>query len=106
MAIYNPKFSLRHAMIEKKILNRMPKSYHDDLSPRDIKHTKNIDLNQLAGIIDRYGRKGSKKYSEQKIKQFNLYSQTKKKIQKKKNTKKKHSRSRKSSNRKRISIHK
>jgi len=85
---YNPNFSLRHALIEKKWLlkkqgHRKHDTEDDGYSKKDLR-VYNIDIDRLSSIIDRYGRKGSR-YNRDKIDRFQLYGKGKKKsIRKKK----------------------
>lgn len=77
---YNPNHTLRAAMIEKIIWPRtrqykknQKESSEKEFSKKDLEIIKEIDLDTIERIVDKYGRKGSN-YSEKRLGQYRLFS--------------------------------
>jgi hypothetical protein len=75
-SFYNPRFSLRQALIEKKVL--WPKLHPNpeetkEFTKEDLKELRTIDLDKLEELVKIYGKEGSKKYSEEKLRHFRLF---------------------------------
>ncbi len=80
---YNPRQTLRGALIERDVVwpRIHPPKKSGEFSKKDLM-AKTIDIDKLEELMDKYGRKGNKHYSEEKLRHFRLFSRKVRKVRK------------------------